>query len=240
MPIKLSTPRTFDYVPRLDERNLAHRISADPYGSGLAMRSRYWVPGSVVTNQGSEGACVGHGVVNEAMASPVRVIPGRRWTTLLHRDVEANNVAATVYSRAKEIDEWEGVDYDGTSVRAGMLVGRERGWWEGFRWALNMGELRAALEEGPVVIGVEWREGMYDTWIDGQVRVTGSTVGWHCLLVTGYAPSWNGWGRPYYRWRNSWGPSYGRNGSAYIHADDLNSILFKAGGEAAVAIGRKL
>jgi hypothetical protein len=132
--------RTFDYRPRLVEANRAFRIraGAQPW---LTDRSRYWVPSFTILDQGTEGACVGFGVTGEAMASPVRQMwvdpdtPGP-WATFN----PAQRMAFSAYRRAKEIDEWEGVDYDGTSVRAGMLVGRERGWWDGFsrevrRWA---------------------------------------------------------------------------------------------------------
>lgn len=224
MGMKLSTTRTFDYTPRLVEANRPYRMGV----AGDTSKSRYWVPG-VVLDQGSEGACVGFGCTAEALASPARV---------KFPESTGDEVARVIYRRAQKIDEWEGENYDGTSVRAGMLVGREHGWWEGFKWALNMGELRAALDLGPVVIGVEWRSGMYETWKDGQVKVYGDVVGGHCLLITGYSPNWNGWG-PHYRWRNSWGREYGVNGSAYIDADELNAVLFQSGGEAAVPIGRK-
>jgi hypothetical protein len=139
--------------------------------------------------------------------------------------------------RARKIDEFEGDDTDGTSVRAGMLVARERGWCDGFRWAFSMLELRAALEEGPVVIGVEWREESYETQPNGDLRVGGPVAGGHCLIVSGYSPNYARRG-PRYRLRNSWGPSFGINGNCYLRPDDLDSILFKSGGEAAVPVGR--
>jgi hypothetical protein len=223
---------TLDYAPRLVEANRAYRITAD---RDLSLQARYWTPGTVVTNQGAEGACVGHGVVNEYLASPVR---GRPWVAGgFVTPTQASNLTANdVYHDAQKIDEWEGEAYDGTSVRAGMLVGRQRGWWSGFQWAFTMPELRTALETGPVVIGVEWTESMY-TAPNAQVRVSGSVVGGHCLLLTGYSPNWNKLG-PHYRWRNSWGPSYGANGNAYIAAHSLSAILFDSGGEAAQPVGR--
>jgi hypothetical protein len=225
------TGRTFDYVPRLDERNRTHRmIAAD---LDLDRKSRYWVPGAVL-DQGQEGACVGFGCTAEAIASPVR----RKDAGMGTYASVGNRVARGWYHRAKEIDEWEGVDYEGTSVRAGMLAGREGGFWEGFRWAFNMVELRAALEEGPVVIGVEWRSAMYEA-PNGLLSANGVIAGGHCILVTGYSPDWRGAG-PFFRLRNSWGTGWGINGSAYISQRDLDEILFQAGGEAAVSIGRKL
>jgi hypothetical protein len=169
--------------------------------------------------------CIGHGVAHEAAASPVRV-----------RGID-ETVAHAVYKRAQQLDPWPGEAYEGTSVLAGMKVGQERGWWSGYRWAMSMAELRAALEEGPVVIGVEWRDGMYKA-PGGVVTATGRVVGGHALLVTGYTPRHRTLKAPAYRWRNSWSESYGVRGNAYISADDLYEILFAAGGEAAVPVGR--
>jgi hypothetical protein len=233
------TERTFDYRPRLVEANRQFRVQGAYQFPSLAEKSRYWAPG-VVLDQGAEGACVGFGCVGEALASPARWRPvdpdtPGPWAHLN----PAQRGAFDVYRRAKEIDEWEGVDYDGTSVRAGMLVGRERGWWGGFRWAFNMADLRAALEEGPVVVGVEWYGGMYEA-PNGILEVEGSQVGWHCILLTGYTPRHRTIKVPAYRVRNSWGASWGLRGSAYIWDEALNRILFQAGGEAAVPIGRKL
>lgn len=214
--------RVFDYMPRLDHRNLPYRMAA----AGDLGRSRFWSPSVQVLDQGREGACVGHCVTHEYGASPVR---GK----------VSNSLAYDVYKRAQQLDPWPGEDYEGTSVRAGMLAGRERGWWTGFRWALSMPELRAALDLGPVVIGVDWYEGMYDA-PGGIVRPTGRVVGGHCLLVTGYTPRHRGIRGPAWRLRNSWGKTWGANGTAYIPAADLAQILFAAGGEAAVPVGRAL
>lgn len=215
--------RTLDYASHLDDRNRAHRLTTPP--ANLLEQSRFWTPSRQVLDQGREGACVGHGVTHEYGASPVR------------GDV-SNELAHAVYKRAQQLDPWPGEQYDGTSVRAGMLAGRERGWWLGFSWAFNMVELRAALELGPVVVGVEWLSDMY-TAPGGIVTVGGQVVGGHCLLLTGYTPRHRGLDGPAYRWRNSWSATYGRNGSAYIAAADLNRILFQAGGEAAVPVDRR-
>jgi len=211
--------RVLDYVPRLVAANKDYRVEAAPKETSV------WWTGGIVLDQGAEGACVGFGTTGEYGASPVR---GKI----------SNSLASSVYDRAKEVDEFEGVDYEGTSVRAGMLVGREKGWWTGFKWAFNTDELKTALHTGPVVLGLEWREQMYEA-PKGIVSIDGPVVGGHCILLTGYTPNYNGRG-PTFRWRNSWGPSYGLNGNGYIAVNDLDEVLFKTGGEAAVPVGRKL
>jgi hypothetical protein len=217
--------RTLDYSPRLDPRNKMYRVATP--SPGLHLQSRFWIPGQLL-DQGQEGACVPHGVVGEAVASPVRVkLP------------DSQAVAWEGYDWCRRHDEFEGDFTEGTSVRAGMNWGRSKGWWDGYDWAFNMGELRSALEEGPVVVGVEWRKSMYVAK-GGMVNVRGQHAGWHCLVITGYTPHHRGLRGPAYRWRNSWWLEYGVRGSAYIAAIDLDDVLFLAGGEAAVAVDRRL
>lgn len=226
--------RTFDYVAKLDERNEDYLVryhpllAAAPSVDALWAKMRSWDAGAVL-DQGQEGSCVGHGVVGEYLASPVR---GG------YDSVHGHEEAVKVYNRAKVLDEFAGEAYDGTSVNAGMKVGRERGWWDDYHWAKNMNEFRQGLELGPVVIGVTWRRGMYSTNTKGRVSISGPEVGGHCLLVTGWIPS--GLGDGVFRWRNSWGPSYGLRGNGWIGKDDLRTILFDAGNEAAVATGRHI
>lgn len=231
----MTDPRpVLDYSPRLVEANRQYRVAAPP--ADLSKQAVWWA-GGVVLDQLNEGSCVGHSVIGEWLASPVRGKLGNY--TTLGAQIEGHRRAVDVYNRAKAIDEFEGVDYDGTSVRAGLLVGRERGWYTGFRWAFNLTELRAALQDGPVIIGVEWHEDSYDTQPNGDLRTTGPVVGGHCLLVTGYSPNYNNRG-PRYRLRNSWG-RWGLRGTGdgYIAPDALDGILFAAGGEAAIPVGRR-
>lgn len=213
--------RTFDYYPRLDPRNNQYLVRDAPRAATPNWERSVWWTGGAVLDQGREGACVGFGCSGEYGASPVR---GKI----------SDELGMTIYRRAKEIDEWEGVDYDGTSVRAGMLVGREHGWWPGFRWGKNVAEILQGLQNwGPVVVGVEWREGMYDTDENGLVEVSGDVVGGHCLVITGYSRNYGGKGRRF-RWRNSWNLGYGKRGNGYISPDDLDAVCFGSGGEAAV------
>lgn len=221
--------RTFDYVPRLDERNNRYLVRDHLAATSTADwdTSTWWTPGPVL-DQGREGACCGFAAAGEAAASPVR------------QPRVTDATALQLYRRAKEIDEYEGVDYDGTSVRAALLVGREYGWWGSFYWSKNMDELRVGLDFGPVDIGVRWKSSMYDTDAEGVVDTSGFEVGWHSILITGYSPRYGRARKPRFRWRNSWGPSYGRNGSGYIAPDALEAELFDAGGEAGVVLDRRL
>ena len=225
--------RTFDWKPYHDERSKQYGIRSLIGRAKIKPQRVMWEEGTVL-DQGSEGACVGFGWMAEVLATPEA--PDRQPTAAL-----GNRIASSYYKRAKEIDEWPGENYEGTSVLAGAKVIKEQGLIEEYRWCFSINDVRdAVITEGPVVIGVPWRKNMYSTANNGLVNVSGSVVGGHCITITGYDPSFKINNKYYevFRWRNSWGTSYGINGSAYIKATDLSALL-KDRGEACVPMGRK-
>lgn len=226
--------RVFDRFPSMDERrgNFLLEEVLDPQEK----RVRNWFS-PLTTDQGREGACVGHGITTDLLASP-RPYQGFQQT-------QANQYATGVYYRARQVDYWAGEDYDGTSVDAGFKVARERGHIEGWRWMHNVDQVRdATIAVGPVVLGVNWYQGMYETRPSGLVKIDGARVGGHCITIIGYHPSMRIRGEDWnarfevFKWKNSWGNDYGKNGVGYITAHDL-AVLLNDNGEAAVAMGRK-
>jgi hypothetical protein len=223
-------------------RKLDARLSLDPRNADFPIRpllgrvrrgQRMHLAPPWVLDQGREGACVGHGWTSELGASPVRVkLPN------------AQQYAFDLYHAAQRIDEWRGEDYDGTSVLAGAKVLRGAGYIQGFRWAKTIDDVIDTLvAEGPVVVGVPWLTSMYDTRPSGLVEVSGRIEGLHCLVLTGYSPSYRlfgegGRGKELIRWRNSWGKGYGRLGDGFVLVEDFERLL--TGGEACVPVGRSL
>lgn len=224
--------RTLDWKSSHDDRSLNYGIRPDIRSNIMPVR-KMWDEG-VVLDQGSEGACVGFGWMGEYLSQPVAPEP--------QPDVQlANSYAFTIYNDAKKIDEVPGENYQGTSVLAGAKVMKSRGFITEYKWCFSIDDIRdAIIQEGPVVIGIPWKDGMYKTDPNGVVKVSGKLVGGHCLVITGYDPEFQIGKRKYevYRWRNSWGTNYGVNGSGYIKATDLAKLL-RGVGEACVPIGRK-
>lgn len=224
--------RVLDWVSRHDPGSRRFPIREVVGTPGI--RPRSWDVGTCL-DQGSEGACVGFGWTGELLASPMPC----------HADeATGNTYALRTYRRAKQIDQWIGEDYSGTSVLAGAKAIREAGYMDGFRWAFGIDDVRdTVIAYGPVVIGVPWLEGMYETRPSGLVEVSGNVVGGHCLLVYGYHPSARIRGEDYsarfniFRWRNSWGAGYGVDGNGYIRYEDLRDLLAGTG-EACVPAGR--
>ena len=213
--------RKVDWKPNHDPMSRRFGIAT----TSSSRTSRYWATYGTL-DQGEEGACVGHGVVGSLMTSPNRVnLPNPQAT------------AFGMYYGSRRIDEWDGEDYDGTSTNAGMKLARELGLITSWRWAFGVEELKLAiLEEGPVVIGVWWFESMYETDPSGLVVVDGEIVGGHCLLVNGYADrrKVGDYTGPVFRWKNSWGETYGvMKGHGFITYDDMARLL-EMQGECAV------
>jgi C1A family cysteine protease len=224
--------RILDWAPNFDERSRAYPIRAILDEHTPPFR-RIWHGGPVL-DQGAEGACVGFGWTGELLARPN--------TQVGVTTVEANAFARQTYKQAQLLDEWAGEDYEGTSVLAGAKVVQRAGMMSGYRWCFSVADVRdAVIEHGPVVIGVNWYYDMYWTDEDHYVHVGGSLVGGHCLVVLGFDPEREdpitGMPTPTFRWRNSWGKSYGDEGNAWIRQDDLARLLDEDG-EACVPEGR--
>lgn len=226
----MSEDRLFDWAPNHDPRSRNFSIRS-VIGDRVEKVRRLWHAGAVL-DQGSEGACVGFGWTGDLLARPHSQVGVST--------VRGNSHAITTYRRAQQIDEWSGENYSGTSVLAGAKAVEESGMIKGYRWCFGIDDVRDTLiTTGPVVLGVPWYQSMYSTDIDGLVRLGGPLVGGHCILLTGYDPAYpdqvnKGLTREMFRWRNSWGKSYGRGGNAWISAFDLTTLLAERG-EACVA-----
>lgn len=217
--------RTLDYSPRYDERSRNYAVS--DLVSAQSRQYKYWHPPKTILDQGSEGACVGFAWTNVLMCKPISF-----------KSRFANQQAFGMYNYARFIDEWEGENYDGTSILAGAKVAQRMGFISQYRWCFNASEvLDALIGVGPVVLGIPWYEGMYDTLSNGLVDISGPMVGGHAICIYAYHPNRNLAGtRPteVVYWRNSWGPIYGRAGTGYLRVSDLAELLSQ--GEACLPI----
>jgi hypothetical protein len=182
-----------------------------------------WAPTRVLPlDQGREGSCVGHavaGVIGTAPIASSRI---------------SSTFAVQVYKLAQRWDEWPGDHYSGTSVNAGMKVGRSLGWWGGYRWAFGVDDMRRAIRLGPLLLGVPWHAGMYETDDEGVVVVRGQQVGGHALAVVGWSPDYAGRG-PGFWWLNSWGRDYGNGGAAFVPEATMRTLV-EGVGECAVPV----
>jgi len=144
-------------------------------------------------------------------------------------------VPQALYDDAQANDEWPGPPppYDGTSVRAGAKVLQRRGLIDSYHWADTSNPLPdlvdCLLYRGPVVVGTEWLEDMFEPGEDGFLDVSGALAGGHAYKLDGVNTK-----RAFFRIKNSWGRSWGNHGFAFMSFEDMERLV-KNDGEACLA-----
>lgn len=228
----ITLDRKLDLIFDKDPRNLDYRAMTLAPAEYEKVDKAWGAP--PVTDQGQEGACVGHGCTQAACAHGGVVLEGEQ--TL-------DEYAQLWYHLTQHDDQWQGCSlglqcpisahhevYSGTSVKAGGLHGIQKGLFSEIRWALGIDEvLKTLTTVGRVVFGVPWHQGMYEA-PGGIVSVSGPQVGAHCIGADEIR-----WSTEQVIWQNSWGLPYGINGRAAISFTDLDALL-QNGGECMVPI----
>lgn len=181
---------------------------------------RYYQTGPIL-DQGHNPWCVGASWQQWLASDPIRTRNG------LGMEV--------IYRRAQEVDEWPGVGYSGTSVRAGAQVLEAEGHIESYHWAWNTAVIAdfLLLGKGPVVLGTNWYEQMFMIDKKGLIYPSGAVRGGHAYLCVGYNVI-----RGCFRIANSWGLAWGDRGRAWIQGEDLSRLL-KEDGEACAAVEKR-
>lgn len=211
---------------QFDERSRnfpVREVLAEP-----AYRSASWDVGEWL-DQGTEGACVGFAWTHELIAIPIPIGGlDNQWA----REI--------IYWEAQRIDPWPGGAYpgaspfyEGTSVLAGVKVCANLGFINEYRWAFGLDDVRLTLGNfGPLVLGLNWYEGMFDTDQSGFITPTGRNAGGHAILAVSVNEE-----ERWVRLHNSWGKSWGIDGTCRIRFDDLDRLL-REQGEACVPVIR--
>lgn len=202
--------RVLDWQINLDPRSLAYKVARQV--TTLKQRNRMWKRDTWL-DQGPEGACTGFGGAHAMATTP------RRHTPVTNAD------GRTYYLGAKDNDEWPGSDYDGSSVTGLMKYLKSVSLVSKYLWSTTLDELIHAVGYiGPVVIGINWYEGMYNTDAAGCLHKTGANVGGHCLVIGGVDVT----NRRFFLF-NSWGKGWGVNGGAWIGFDDMAALMAEQG-----------
>lgn len=206
-----------DRVPWLDPRSRGFPAVTSEVRAKPPRSYRWGVRAAPVLDQGREGACVGFGWSAELAARPVEV------------SGVSDGFALSLYRDAQAVDRREGRHFpDGATVLAGAKACSQLGFIGGYRWAFGLDEVVLTLGyRGPVVLGIDWYESMYEPAGD-TITVGGRLAGGHCILARGVDVK----GQRVLL-RNSWGPGWGKHGDAWISMGDLDRLL-RARGEACI------
>jgi hypothetical protein len=207
-------------LPAPDPRDRAHLMRAF-LPTGPLPASKHWAFIRSPLDQGQEGACVGFAWCHFLLAAPIST-----------RQTDATATARALYREAQRVDEWDGEDYEGTSVRAGAKVLQSRRQLASYVWAWDAETVaRYVLTQGPVIMGTDWLTGMDQPDARGFVHVTGRVRGGHAWALLGYNRT-----RGIFRLVNSWGAAWGpHKGRAWIAGEDMERLL-ETGGEACAAV----
>lgn len=212
-----NTPFPLGRIAAPDERDHRHLMAVVLAAEVPALTSISYRRGAIL-NQGATSSCVGHGWRAWLNGAPIRQQRGPGPLDLYHA--------------AQQVDEWEGEDYEGTSVRAGAKVLRDLGFISSYVWAFDEPTVKNWMlsKKGGVVIGVNWYQAMFRPDSAGFLSLSGALAGGHCVWLRGYNRP-----RDAYRVQNSWGASWGENGQAWLRSADLSRLLIE-GGEACCGI----
>jgi len=120
---------------------------------------------------------------------------------------------------------------DGAYVRDAMSRLQEMKVIGNYYWATTIDEVDLALlEVGPCVAAFDWFSGMDSPDTSGLVHPDGYVRGGHAIDLNGVNVQTG-----IYRFKNSWGRGWGKNGRFYLKRADLEYLLFGLNGEVALA-----
>ena len=186
----------------------SHPLMATP------LTSRFWDDNGWWGNQGNTPQCVAYawahwledGPVNQSGTPPI-IQP------------------KLIYENAQKLDEWVGENYAGTSVRGGVKYLKSVGKVQNYYWTFNLQTLiNSVLYLGPVVVGTNWYWNMFYPNSEGILNIGGKLAGGHAYVINGVDTK-----RQLFRIKNSWGRTWGKNGSAYIRFYDMKRLIAQNG-----------
>jgi hypothetical protein len=171
-----------------------------------------------IMDQGNLGSCTGHAGTYAIASDPF-------WAggALVLATTDPHDYAVGLYAAATALDPWPGqwtpddTGSDGLSVAKALLA---RGLVSGYTHATSLEAALTALAERVVMIGSSWLQGMFEPASDGRSNVSGAVAGGHEYALDELDVE-----RQRVWIRNSWGPSWGIEGRAWMTWDDLGTLL---------------
>lgn len=181
-----------------------------------------WVD-AVVLDQGDFGTCVGNGWAGWGISTPIV-------DAYDEDDARAIYYEATVIDGTPDDPDAPGGGQVGSTVRSGAKAMQNRKRLVAYAFASGLADIDEWIDaHGPVVIGSDWTNDMFEPDSSGYVRPTGGVAGGHCYLLLDKLDAEDA-----YLFRNSWGPGWGDKGNFRMKRSDFAQLL-AAQGEACCA-----
>jgi len=217
-----------------DPRNLeyAHGVLPKP-----AIQSVTWARRTPILDQQNIGSCTGNALTGAlGTDSAGRTATGQVTVTADSHGIFTagtytldEDFAVMAYELNTRLDNIKGQykpDDTGSSGPACGKTAKALGLATGYTHAFSYDALRSALQSGPVLIGIDWYNSMFDPKPDGQIVVdkTSGLAGGHELMIREYDAALD------IAWvDNSWGSSWGVDGRGYFKGAHLRTLLSDGG-----------
>lgn len=184
---------------------------------------RVWTTRREPLDQGQEGECVGFSMAGELAAKPAAY-------------EVSNSTGRKIFAAARSIDESEGRFYrSGATVVAGAKACQRANYFRSYGWNFGIDDtINWIVRRGPVVLGINWHDLMYEPTPKGLIEVAGEIVGGHAIMANGFWPNHPEFGDVLVL-TNSWGRGWGVNGRGYLPVESANALL-KAEGESLAVV----
>jgi hypothetical protein len=211
---------------RHDPRSLRYLVEAVDPATLTSVRHERGIP---VLDQGDLGSCTGNAAEGCLGTAPflatLQGLPGCPTP-----DADADEVqAVALYSAATSLDDYDGeyppedTGSDGLSVAKAC---QKAGLISGYRHATSLAAALTALQDGPVITGVNWYSSFDSPAADGTISIGrhASVRGGHEFVVDELDVEGRRIG-----FTNSWGTGWGVQGRAYMSWDTWERLLGEDG-----------
>lgn len=195
-----------------DSRSLAYQV--DP--RDVQVVSKMWARHTPILDQGDVGSCTGNAAAGALGCDPLDV-----------QSALDETEALKLYHEATTLDSDPGTYPPDDTGSTGLAVAKacqNDGLISGYTHAMSIQAMQAALMDGPVIVGVNWYDGFDNPDADGLVTITGSVRGGHEFVVRGIDVE-----NQLFHADNSWGASWGKDGSFSFSIGDMKRLLSEEG-----------
>lgn len=205
--------RRLGRVREHDPRSLAY-----PAPTTAELRSVKWRRYGLVLDQGNLGSCTGNAAAQALNHVPFHTVG----TACLHEDT-----AVALYASATVLDGFPGTyppEDTGSSGLGVAKAAQQAGYLSTYEHAFGLDHVLAAAQYGPLIVGTDWHEDMFEPDDFGRVHPTGAVAGGHEYVLDGVDLA-----AQQLRFLNSWSASWGVKGHFYMSFDDFGSLLSEGG-----------